>query len=91
MDTPDRLYVPVAVAPHPEPVDQVRDSQQATGSKRAPARRHHHERVRRRHIGPSRWQREQLPVLVVQVDRSSPQFCRCATNSKSRPDSGWNG
>ena len=24
--------------------------------------------VRYRHIGPSRWQREQLPVLVVQVD-----------------------
>ena len=29
--------------------------------------RDHHERVRRRHIGPSRWQREQPPVLVVQV------------------------
>ena len=30
--------------------------------------RDHHERVRRRHVGPSGWQREQLPVLVVQVN-----------------------
>ncbi len=30
--------------------------------------RDHHERVRCRRIGPSCWQREQLLVLVVQVD-----------------------
>ena len=34
----------------------------------APARRDHHERVRRCRVGPRCWQREQLPVLVVQVD-----------------------
>jgi hypothetical protein len=64
----NRPYIPVAVAARAEPVDQVCDSQQAIGGERAPARRDHHERVRCRHIGPSRWQREQLPVLVVQVD-----------------------
>jgi hypothetical protein len=61
------LYIPVAVAPCAEPVHQVRDGQQAIGRERAPAGPDHHERVRR-HIGPSRRQREQLPVLVVQVN-----------------------
>ena len=46
-----------------EPVDQVRDGQQAIGGKRAPASRDHHERVHRSRIGPPCWQREQLSVL----------------------------
>jgi hypothetical protein len=49
-------------------VHQVRDGQKANGGERAPAGRDHHERIRRRHVSPSCWQREQLPVLVVQVD-----------------------
>ena len=32
------------------------------------ARRDHHERVRRYRVGPCCWEREQLPVLVVEVD-----------------------
>ena len=44
------------------------DGQQALGRERAPARRDHHERVRCRHIGPPCRQREQLPVLVMQMD-----------------------
>ena len=51
-----------------EPVDQVRYGQQAINGKRAPASRDHHKRVRRSHIGPPCWQREQLPVPIVQVD-----------------------
>ena len=43
-------------------------SQQASRAERGLARRDHHERVRRHRIGPRSWQREQLPVLVVQVD-----------------------
>jgi hypothetical protein len=35
---------------------------------RAPADGDDHERVRRRHVGPPCWQREQPPVLIVQVD-----------------------
>jgi hypothetical protein len=51
-----------------ELVCQVSECQQAIGGERAPAGRDHHERVLRRHVGPPCWQREQLPVLVVQVD-----------------------
>jgi hypothetical protein len=58
----------VAVALRAEPAHQVRGGQQAIGGERAPAGRDHHERVRRRHVGPPGWQREQLPVLVVQVN-----------------------
>ena len=56
------------MAPRAEPVHQVRDGQQAIGGERTPAGRDHHERVRRRHVGPPCREREQLPVLVVQVD-----------------------
>jgi hypothetical protein len=55
----------------PDPIferDKISQRQQAIGGERAPARRDHHERVRRRHVGPPGRQREQLPVLVVQVD-----------------------
>jgi hypothetical protein len=55
-----------------------RDGQQAIGGERAPARRDHHERVRRSRIGPPRWQREQLPVLVMQVD---PVLTRAAASA----------
>ena len=51
-----------------EPVDQVSQCQQARRGERAAAGRDHHERVRRRHVGPPCRQREQLPVRVVQVD-----------------------
>ena len=51
-----------------QPVNQIRDGQQALGSEGAPARRDDHERVRRRNIGPGRRKREQLSVLVPAVD-----------------------
>ena len=54
--------------PRAEPVDQVRDGQQAIGGERAPARRDYHERVRRSRVGPCCRQREQLPVLVMEAD-----------------------
>ena len=47
---------------------QVSQCQQARGGERTPAGRDHHERIRRHHVGPSCRQREQLPVLVVQVN-----------------------
>jgi hypothetical protein len=52
----------------PQPVNQIRDGQQALGSEGAPARRDDHERVRRRNIGPGRRKREQLTVRVPAVD-----------------------
>jgi hypothetical protein len=42
--------------------------QQAAGRERAPAIRDHHERIGGRDVGPPRRQREQLTVLVVQVN-----------------------
>ena len=51
-----------------EPACQVSECQQASRGERRPARRDQHERVRRYRVGPRCWQREQLPVLVVQVD-----------------------
>jgi hypothetical protein len=51
-----------------EPVHQVSQRQQASRAERRPARRDHRERVRPRHVRPPGRQREQLPVLVVQVD-----------------------
>jgi len=68
MNTPDLLYALGAVPLRAEPVDQISQRQQARRGERAPAGRDHHERVRRHHVGPSRWQREQLPVRVVQVE-----------------------
>jgi len=56
------------VAPRAEPVHQASQCQQASRAERRPAGRDHHERVRRRHVGPPCRQREQPPVLVVQVD-----------------------
>ena len=53
---------------HPEPARQISDRQQALSRERAPAGRDHHEQVRCRHISPPCWQREQLPVLVMQPD-----------------------
>jgi len=82
---------PGAVSLRAEPVCQVSQRQQAIGGERAPSGRDYHERVRRSSVGPPGWQREQLPVLVVQVDPVLTQFWRCSTNSKSRPASGWNG
>ena len=52
----------------PQPVNQIRDGQQALGSEGAPAGRDDHERIRRRDIGPARREREQLPVRVPAVD-----------------------
>ena len=54
--------------PRAEPVNQVRDAQQAASGERAPARRDHYERVRRCRVGPCCRQREQMPVRVMQVD-----------------------
>ena len=50
------------------PACQVSQRQQAIGGERAPSGRDHHERVRRSRVGPPGWQREQLPVLVMQAD-----------------------
>ena len=44
-----------------QPVDQISQPQQARRRERAPALGDHHERVQRRHVGPGRRQREQLP------------------------------
>src|SRR6266545_2776600 len=68
MESPDLLYGLSAVLLDAQPVQQVSQCQQAIDGERAPAGRHHHERVRCRHIGPPRWKREQLPGLVMQVD-----------------------
>jgi hypothetical protein len=51
-----------------EPVCQVSECQQASRAERRPARRDHRERVCRYRVGPCCRQREQLPVLVVQVN-----------------------
>ena len=51
-----------------EPACQISQRQQAIGGERAPVGRDYHERVRRRRVGPPGWQREQLPVLVMQAD-----------------------
>jgi len=48
--------------------DQVGQCHQASRGERAPPGRDHDERIRRCHVGPPSRQREQLPVLVVQVD-----------------------
>ncbi len=61
-------YGPGAVSLRAEPVCQISQRQQAIGGERAPSSRDHHERVRHRHVSPPGWQREQPPVLVVQVD-----------------------
>ena len=50
------------------PVCQISQRQQAIGGERAPSGRDYHERVRRSRVGPPGWQREQLPVLVVQAN-----------------------
>jgi hypothetical protein len=68
METPNLLYGPGAVPLRAEPVHQVSECQQASRAERRHTRRDHHERVRRYRVGPPGWQREQLPVLVVQVD-----------------------
>ncbi len=68
METPDLLYGPGAVPLRAEPACQVSECQQASRAERRPARRDHHGRVRRYRVGPCCRQREQLPVLVVQVD-----------------------
>ena len=57
-----------AVPARAEPVSQISQRQQARHGERAAAGRDHHERVRRGDVGPPCRQREQLPVLVVQVD-----------------------
>jgi hypothetical protein len=57
-----------AVSLRAEPVCQISQRQQAIGRERAPSGRDHHERIQGHHVGPPGWQREQLPVLVMQVD-----------------------
>jgi hypothetical protein len=51
-----------------QPVHQIRQSQQAADRERAPAIRDHHERIGRRDVGPPRRQREQLTILVMQMN-----------------------
>ncbi len=51
-----------------EPIHQISERQQPGRGERAAVSRNHHERVRRHHVGPCCWQREQLPILIVQVD-----------------------
>ena len=52
----------------PQLAGQIGQRQQARRGERAAAGRDHHERIGGRDIGPPCWQREQLPVLVMQVD-----------------------
>jgi hypothetical protein len=52
----------------PKAVDQINQSQQIGRGEWAPTLSDHHERIDRRQISPTCWQREQLPVLVVQVN-----------------------
>jgi hypothetical protein len=47
---------------------QIRDSQQALDGKRAPAAGNDHERIGRHDIGPPGRQREQLAVLIVEMN-----------------------
>ena len=51
-----------------QPVDQVRQPQQAHRSESAPARRDHHERISGNDISPPRRQREQHAIRVVQMN-----------------------
>jgi hypothetical protein len=44
------------------------DEVSARTGERAPSGRDYHERVRSNRVGPPGWQREQLPVLVMQAD-----------------------
>ena len=48
--------------------NQVRQRQQALGGERAAAVGDHRERIRRRDVGPPCQEREQLPVLIPEVD-----------------------
>ena len=48
--------------------DQVNQRQQAINGERAAAVRDHRERIGRRNVSPPGGQREQLAILVVQVD-----------------------
>ena len=68
----------------PQPVNQIRDGQQALGSEGAPARRDDHERVRRRNIGPGRRKREQLPVLVPAVRPGPHPSCAGGQRTRNR-------
>jgi hypothetical protein len=67
-DRHNLLYGPGAVPLRAEPACQVGKCQQTSRAERRLARRDHHERVRRYRVGPCCRQREQLPVLVVQVN-----------------------
>ena len=51
-----------------KPVDQIGQGEQAIGGERAAAIRDHRERIDSPGVGPARQEREQLPVLVAQVD-----------------------
>jgi hypothetical protein len=55
-----------------QPADQVSKRQQAIDGERAAAIRDDRERIRRRDVGPAGRQREQLTVLVMQVDPVLP-------------------
>ena len=48
--------------------DQIRQGQQALDRERAPAAGNDHERIGRRDIGPPGRQREQLAVLIVEMN-----------------------
>ena len=54
--------------PGPQPADQVSQRQQAIDGERALAIRDDHERTGGHDISPSGRQREQIPVLVMQMD-----------------------
>jgi hypothetical protein len=77
--------------PGPQPADQVSQRQQVIDGERAPAIRDDHERTGGHDIGLPCWQREQHTFSSCRWTRSSPEFWRCAMNSKSWSASGWNG
>ena len=52
----------------PQPADQVSQRQQAIDGERAAPARDDRERIGGRDVGPPCWQREQLTVLIVQVN-----------------------
>ena len=68
----------------PRPADRVSQRQQAIDGERAPAIRDDHERTGGHDISPSGRQREEIPVLVMQMD---PVLTR-TTLSLTAPGSG---
>jgi hypothetical protein len=80
-------------APAPSRCARSRSTRSASASRaeRRPARRDHRERVRSRHVGPPGRQREQLSVLVVQVDPVLAPVLAVGDELEVLAASGWNG